>query len=803
MAGRLLIALMLCAPALAAGPPPLLGLDAHGGPLPDGAVARLGTLRWGGPPAVSGGEAQVAVSPDGKAIFCCTGAGLVVWRRADGARLPGPPGAGSVRRFHLIAGTSRVLLLRHGGRRGPDTKAGTACTWPGWRGETRLRAFASLGAFTTKACFSPDGKRAVLIGNAAALVDVEGTGAPARLGPRGVAVASAAFSPDGKSVAVSYVERGPALYSAEDGRALSRPRAARATCRREGASCFFSPDGSCLFEWRPGVDVVVRVCLRTGRESRRRVVGARRAALSPDGARLFLVGRARAHALDAATLRSVWTASLARELSPLAVGLSPDGKGLLVVTDVGLCVLNAANGKPRPRAEGHAGPVRHVAFSPDGRWLASGGDDGAVLLWDVACRRLVRAFEGHAGGVASLAFSPDGRFLAVGEGATTEHGTDRMANVRLWRVETGKLCWRVGAHLDRVGSLAFFRAGKALASTGPDERVRWWSAADGKRLGEDRFCLSPRLLPGGDGKFAFYHEQHGSRHLWQLGEGETPTRLRLPEGAEGPPTLVRGGRVAVVRAGRARAFMPFPFVFPPRWEFLRGDEYPAERVTRYSDDGELIAAASHPSRPGLVELHEVRSGRGLGERKGHAGEVLALAFSKDGRWLASAGRDGVVLLWEVDRARLQASLDEWLGEAGRGLSHLPDRGAGRLVEALCAAARAEKELPGLVTRLQADSFETRERATEELRRMGPTALPAMLRATKPGIDLEVRERLRRLCDRFSAEARRRAGQEWVTDAVRAIRRAGAEKALGEAREMARAGDSVVARQVGEALKTID
>jgi WD40 repeat protein len=295
-----------------------------------------------------------------------------------------------------------------------------------------------------------------------------------------------------------------------------------------------------------------------------------------------------------------------------SVAFSHDGRILATEGAANTIQLWDSNsGKHQRTLEGHTGQVNAMTFSPVEDLLATAAEDRSIRLWDPLTGREKSKLVGHSGVVYALAFSPDGRTLA-------SSSSDRTA--RIWDLTSGNTLHVLTGHAGAVCAIAFSADGAQLATgdSNPSFRqvvARTWDSTTGRYLAQfpADFIAINTIAFSPTGKLLVVGGERWGLRFWDT------TSLRFLGALGGTQTT----RIA-------------------KWTMA--PSYPYSKITAaaFSPDGNLLAITN-----GLqwASLHDPVTGKKLGELKGHTAEVRNVAFSPAGRLLATAGKDARVQLW--------------------------------------------------------------------------------------------------------------------------------------------------------------
>ncbi len=277
-----------------------------------------------------------------------------------------------------------------------------------------------------------------------------------------------------------------------------------------------------------------------------------------------------------------------------------------------------------------------VDISPNGQYWAAVGKQGEVRVWEARGQTLHRVWQAHNGMVWSLAFSPDGRTLATGS---------HDGSIKVWDLESGALLW-TGWHTNNINRVAFAPDGSQLASSGTDATVQLWDPRQGTHLETlshpDPVCAiawSPnghQLATGDIG---------GSIRVWEMHKGQPAPCIAT---IAGHTDWIIG--LAFAPDGSVLASASWDLAIK-LWELASGNLRQTwtghtDRIQSlaWSPDGSTLASSS---RDTMICLWDTQHARARVVLQGHTAEVYSLAFTPDSAHLLSGSDDGSLRLWDL------------------------------------------------------------------------------------------------------------------------------------------------------------
>lgn len=324
---------------------------------------------------------------------------------------------------------------------------------------------------------------------------------------------------------------------------------------------------------------------------------------------LALQAEATTHTIEAdnALHRSIRSSRVLLTIHPnfasfvTGIAYSPDGKQIATASYAGPGkIWDSNSGVLLLTLTGHTGAISSIAYSPDGKRVATASSDKTIRIWDAVNGSKILTLTGHDNLVQNIKFSPDGKYLVSASDDTT---------ARIWDTKTGKELLNFSGHGNVVYDVAFSSDGKQIASCGGDGNIRIWNAVSGKELltlpiGHEGYIYSVAFNKDGSRIATTGVDSEFGQSL--IKEWDTTTGKVLFEGSLGHKGYV--------------------------WDIA------------YSSNGKLAATGGFDQ---FVRVWDTETKQVLYTLSGHSYDITSVSFSPDGKRLASASYDGTVRIWDL------------------------------------------------------------------------------------------------------------------------------------------------------------
>ncbi|NJM71303.1 MAG: protein kinase [Scytonema sp. RU_4_4] len=296
--------------------------------------------------------------------------------------------------------------------------------------------------------------------------------------------------------------------------------------------------------------------------------------------------------------------------------------------------------------KGHSSDVNSVAFSVDGKTLASGSDDNTIKIWSLANQQQIRTFKGHSKWVWTVAFSPNGKTVASGSADKT---------IRLWNLETGQEIGTLKGHTDGVSSIVFSPDGKTLVSGSLDKTIKLWNLETGQEIytfkEHSKAVASVAFSP--DGTTLASGSWDKTIKLWNLA---TQKQIRTFKGHSDIVLCVAFApdNVTVASSSKDNTIKLWNLVTGEATQTLKAHSDKVGSVafvpstgSDNTSSGVILVSGSNDN---TIKLWDPETGREVRTLKRDSGYIYSVAISPDGKAIASGGSaDNIIKIWRVPR----------------------------------------------------------------------------------------------------------------------------------------------------------